>query len=122
MTMRRYFVTVPPGVATGYWKAMNKPRRAGASGAGPGRAPPPVTAVAAAKAATLRRRPLVEVALTGLSLCQRRHCRGDRIPVRCSQWPVQFAADEISRARMRRARLPDRRERVRRVLHRPCAP
>ena len=25
MTMRRYFVTVTPGMATGYWKAMNRP-------------------------------------------------------------------------------------------------
>src|SRR3954447_4188369 len=28
MTMRRYFVMVTPGIATGYWKAMKRPRRA----------------------------------------------------------------------------------------------
>src|SRR3954468_4549955 len=32
MTMRRYFVTVTPGIATGYWKAMNRPERARSSG------------------------------------------------------------------------------------------
>src|SRR3712207_6668217 len=32
MTMRRYFVTVTPGTATGYWKAMNRPARARSSG------------------------------------------------------------------------------------------
>ena len=32
MTMRRYFVTVTPGIATGYWKAMNRPMRARSSG------------------------------------------------------------------------------------------
>src|SRR4051794_8466347 len=32
MTMRRYFVTVTPGIATGYWKAMNRPARARSSG------------------------------------------------------------------------------------------
>ena len=32
MTMRRYFVTVTPGMATGYWKAMNRPARARSSG------------------------------------------------------------------------------------------
>ena len=33
MTVRRYLVTVTPGIATGYWKAMNSPRRARSSGA-----------------------------------------------------------------------------------------
>src|SRR3954453_20677056 len=32
MTMRRYFVTVTPGIATGYWKAMNRPERGRSSG------------------------------------------------------------------------------------------
>src|SRR3954452_24978927 len=32
MTIRRYFVIVTPGIATGYWKAMNRPRRARSSG------------------------------------------------------------------------------------------
>src|SRR5919206_2190544 len=32
MTMRRYLATVTPGIATGYWKAMNRPARARASG------------------------------------------------------------------------------------------
>src|ERR1700712_2194918 len=32
MTMRRYFVIVTPGMATGYWKAMNRPARARSSG------------------------------------------------------------------------------------------
>src|SRR3954470_4364364 len=32
MTMRRYFATVTPGIATGYWKAMNSPARARSSG------------------------------------------------------------------------------------------
>ena len=32
MTMRRYLVTVTPGIATGYWKAMNRPARARSSG------------------------------------------------------------------------------------------
>ncbi len=32
MTMRRYFATVTPGMATGYWKAMNRPERARSSG------------------------------------------------------------------------------------------
>src|SRR4051794_5646212 len=32
MTIRRYFVTVTPGIATGYWKAMNRPIRARSSG------------------------------------------------------------------------------------------
>src|SRR5215210_5055486 len=32
MTMRRYFVVVTPGIATGYWKAMNSPATARASG------------------------------------------------------------------------------------------
>ena len=32
MTVRRYFVTVTPGIATGYWKAMNRPIRARSSG------------------------------------------------------------------------------------------
>ena len=32
MTIRRYFVTVTPGIATGYWKAMNRPMRARSSG------------------------------------------------------------------------------------------
>ena len=32
MTMRRYFVTVTPGIATGYWKAMKRPMRARSSG------------------------------------------------------------------------------------------
>ena len=32
MTMRRYFATVTPGIATGYWKAMNRPARARSSG------------------------------------------------------------------------------------------
>src|SRR5689334_5205031 len=32
MTMRRYFATVTPGMATGYWKAMNRPARARSSG------------------------------------------------------------------------------------------
>src|SRR5215204_2255820 len=32
MTMRRYFVTVTPGIATGYWNAMNRPARARSSG------------------------------------------------------------------------------------------
>src|SRR3954469_3602799 len=31
-TMRRYFVIVTPGIATGYWKAMKSPRRARSSG------------------------------------------------------------------------------------------
>src|SRR3954471_5100313 len=30
--MRRYFVIVTPGIATGYWKAMNNPARARSSG------------------------------------------------------------------------------------------
>ena len=32
MTMRRYLATVTPGIATGYWKAMNRPARARSSG------------------------------------------------------------------------------------------
>src|SRR3954454_22968887 len=32
ITIRRYFVTVTPGIATGYWKAMKRPRRARSSG------------------------------------------------------------------------------------------
>src|SRR3954465_2442643 len=32
MTMRRYFVVVTPGIATGYWKAMKRPATARASG------------------------------------------------------------------------------------------
>src|SRR5829696_3860064 len=32
MTMRRYFVTVTPGMATGYWNAMKRPERARSSG------------------------------------------------------------------------------------------
>src|SRR3954447_21422358 len=32
MTMRRYFAVVTPGIATGYWKAMNRPARARSSG------------------------------------------------------------------------------------------
>ena len=32
ITVRRYFVTVTPGTATGYWKAMNRPIRARSSG------------------------------------------------------------------------------------------
>ena len=32
MTMRRYLVTVTPGIATGYWKAMKRPSRARSSG------------------------------------------------------------------------------------------
>src|SRR3954451_12409786 len=32
MTMRRYFAVVTPGIATGYWKAMNRPSRARSSG------------------------------------------------------------------------------------------
>src|SRR5215212_1821870 len=32
MTMRRYFVVVTPGMATGYWKAMKRPATARASG------------------------------------------------------------------------------------------
>src|SRR4051794_16630454 len=32
MTIRRYFVTVTPGIATGYWNAMNRPARARSSG------------------------------------------------------------------------------------------
>src|SRR5688500_2707786 len=32
MTIRRYFVIVTPGIATGYWKAMNRPARARSSG------------------------------------------------------------------------------------------
>ena len=32
MTVRRYFVTVTPGTATGYWKAMKRPIRARSSG------------------------------------------------------------------------------------------
>ncbi len=31
MTVRRYFVTVTPGTATGYWKAMKRPMRARSS-------------------------------------------------------------------------------------------
>ena len=31
-TMRRYFVMVTPGIATGYWKAMKRPMRARSSG------------------------------------------------------------------------------------------
>src|SRR3954451_19775043 len=31
-TMRRYFVMVTPGIATGYWKAMKRPARARSSG------------------------------------------------------------------------------------------
>ena len=30
--MRRYFVMVTPGMATGYWKAMKRPMRARSSG------------------------------------------------------------------------------------------
>src|SRR4051812_16035078 len=33
MTMRRYLAVVTPGIATGYWKAMNRPARARSSGA-----------------------------------------------------------------------------------------
>src|SRR5687767_4977059 len=32
MTMRRYLALVTPGMATGYWKAMNRPARARTSG------------------------------------------------------------------------------------------
>src|SRR5690242_11402664 len=32
MTIRRYLATVTPGIATGYWKAMNRPARARSSG------------------------------------------------------------------------------------------
>ena len=32
ITMRRYFVVVTPGIATGYWKAMNRPATARSSG------------------------------------------------------------------------------------------
>src|SRR3954453_17809141 len=32
MTVRRYFVTVTPGTATGYWNAMKSPMRARSSG------------------------------------------------------------------------------------------
>src|SRR5829696_3730365 len=32
MTMRRYFVVVTPGIATGYWKAMKRPATARSSG------------------------------------------------------------------------------------------
>src|SRR5215210_772496 len=32
MIMRRYLATVTPGMATGYWKAMNRPARARSSG------------------------------------------------------------------------------------------
>src|SRR4051794_37316601 len=32
MTMRRYFAVVTPGIATGYWKAMNRQARARSSG------------------------------------------------------------------------------------------
>src|SRR5215207_11492091 len=32
MTMRRYFVVVTPGMATGYWNAMNRPATARSSG------------------------------------------------------------------------------------------
>src|SRR3712207_4282947 len=32
MTMRRYLAVVTPGIATGYWKAMNRPARARSSG------------------------------------------------------------------------------------------
>jgi hypothetical protein len=32
MTIRRYFVIVTPGIATGYWKAMKRPIRARSSG------------------------------------------------------------------------------------------
>src|SRR3954452_11620322 len=32
ITMRRYLVTVTPGIATGYWKAMKRPARARSSG------------------------------------------------------------------------------------------
>ncbi len=32
MTMRRYLATVTPGMATGYWNAMNRPARARSSG------------------------------------------------------------------------------------------
>src|SRR6476469_7678490 len=35
MTMRRYLVMVTPGMATGYWKAMNRPMRARSSGDAP---------------------------------------------------------------------------------------
>src|SRR3954447_13143392 len=35
MTIRRYFVMVTPGIATGYWKAMKRPRRARSSGSSP---------------------------------------------------------------------------------------
>ena len=31
MTIRRYFVIVTPGIATGYWKAMKRPIRARSS-------------------------------------------------------------------------------------------
>ena len=31
MTIRRYFVIVTPGIATGYWKAMKRPMRARSS-------------------------------------------------------------------------------------------
>ena len=31
--IRRYLATVTPGIATGYWKAMNSPPRARSSGA-----------------------------------------------------------------------------------------
>src|SRR5688572_16180942 len=32
MTIRRYLAVVTPGIATGYWKAMNRPARARSSG------------------------------------------------------------------------------------------
>ncbi len=32
MTIRRYFVIVTPGMATGYWKAMKRPMRERSSG------------------------------------------------------------------------------------------
>src|SRR5688572_23611798 len=33
MTIRRYLAVVTPGIATGYWNAMNRPARARSSGA-----------------------------------------------------------------------------------------
>ena len=32
IAIRRYFATVTPGIATGYWKAMNRPERERSSG------------------------------------------------------------------------------------------
>src|SRR4051794_15609173 len=41
ITMRRYLATVTPGMATGYWNAMNRPERARSSGSASVMSSPP---------------------------------------------------------------------------------